>query len=612
MDDEAATICNDSMPDGLKTRKERPVGTNQTESNNCEPKAPCRVDMDAAASSHPGKGDSSAVPETIRILVVDDEEDFFILIRDFLAEIPDTHYTAVWAASYDAALHTFEVDQFAVWLVDYRLGSHNGLELMRELIHRGNKAPMILMTAQGNHDVDVAAMKIGATDYLPKDRLDMPALDRCVRYALERGRAQEQLHRAQKMEAIGLLAGGVAHDFNNLLTVITGYAGMLSNSLANNPKLKHEADEILASSTRAATLTRKMLALSRKQMLNAKVTDLNTIVGGLESVLRQVICENIELRMQLDERLGPVKVDPGQIEQVIMNLTINARDAMPSGGTLTIQTIAETHEAPAQLSHDSIPAGRYAVIAVTDTGTGMSEQVKRHLFEPFFTTKGMDKGTGLGLATCHGIIKQSGGYIHVETKKDHGSSFRIYLPVTTEVAEDSKPVADADVAHPGTEAVLLVEDEDPVRGFTACSLREAGYTVLEARNGADALRLLREQPDRHIDIIVTDVIMPKMSGMELASHLKQLRPKTHILFISGYTGDTLDNTGVPQSGVSLLEKPFSAAQLTQKIRELVGSNPSRKQHRPAVDSISPVQPGSTTTRISSWLNKMKKLLSGQG
>lgn len=547
-------------------------------------------------------------PETIRILVVDDEEDFFILIRGLLDEIPDSRYAAEWVQSYEAALHAFEVDQYAVWLVDYRLGPHDGLELMRELIHRGNKAPMILMTAQGSHEVDMAAMKIGATDYIPKDRLDIPTLDRCIRYALERSRTQEQLHRAQKMEAIGLLAGGVAHDFNNLLTVITGYAGMLSNGLANNPKLKHEADEILASSTRAAAMTRKMLALSRKQLLDPKVLDLNTIVGGLESVLAQVICENIEFRMQLDETIGQVKVDPGQIEQVIMNLAINARDAMPSGGTLTIQTIPETHETPVQLSHDSIPAGRYAVIAVTDTGTGMGEQVKAHLFEPFFTTKGMEKGTGLGLAASHGIIKQSGGYIHVETKQDHGSSFRIYLPVTSEAAEDIKPAAEADVARPGTETVLLVEDEEPVRRFTAYSLRDAGYEVLEARNGMDALRLLREQPEHHIDIIVTDVIMPKMSGMELAAHLKQLQPKTQILFMSGYTGDTLDNTGLPQSGVTLLEKPFTAAQLTQKIRQLLGSNPSRKQHHPAVDSVSPAQHGSTNTPANSWLNKMKKFL----
>jgi signal transduction histidine kinase len=565
------------------------------------------MSMDAPVSSQPNKGDRVTVPETIRILVVDDEEDFFILIRDLLAEIPDQHYVADWAQNHAAALRAYEAGQHALWLIDYRLGTHDGLELMRELIQRGNKTPMILMTAQGSHEVDVAAMKIGATDYIPKDRLDIPTLERSVRYALERSRTQEQLHRVQKMEAIGSLAGGVAHDFNNLLTVITGYAGMLSTSLADNPKLKHEADEILASSTRAATMTRKMLALSRKQLLDTKVVDLNTIVGGLQSVLAQVICENIELQMRLDETIGLVKVDPGQIEQVIMNLAINARDAMPSGGTLTIQTIPESHETPAQLSHDSIPAGRYAVIAVTDTGTGMSEQVKAHLFEPFFTTKGMEKGTGLGLATSHGIIKQSGGYIHVETKKDHGSSFRIFLPVTSEVPEASQPPAEPDVARPGTETVLLVEDEDPVRRFAAYSLREAGYAVLEARNGVDALRVLQEQPARHIDIIVTDVIMPKMSGVELAAQIKRLHPKMQILFVSGYTGDTLDNTGVSQSGITLLEKPFSTAQLTRKIRELLGNSASHEQHRP--EDVKPsAQHNPTPSSTNSWPGKVKSFL----
>jgi CheY-like chemotaxis protein len=260
-----------------------------------------------------------------------------------------------------------------------------------------------------------------------------------------------------------------------------------------------------------------------------------------------------------------------------LNLAINARDAMPSGGTLTIETASWVQELPAQLSEGGIPSGRYTAIIVTDTGTGMDEEVKSHLFEPFFTTKGRDKGTGLGLATCHGIIKQSGGYIHVYTEPGHGTAFKIYLPVVEGNAEDVRRTTEAAAIHTGSETVLLVEDEDPVREFAVRSLRDAGYAVLEARNGTDALRLLQEQGSRKIDIMVTDVIMPQMGGKELADRLCQLRPATRILFVSGYTGDALDNSGVLQTGAAFLEKPFSAARLTQKIREVLANGSPKKR-----------------------------------
>jgi PAS domain S-box-containing protein len=647
--------------------------------------------------------------EAIRVLLVDDEEDFYVLTRELLAGIPGSCYEVDWVGSYDAALGVLEADQHAVWLVDYRLGAHDGLELMREALSRGNKAPMILMTGQGDHEIDMAAMKIGASDYLPKDHLDARTLERSIRYALERTRTQDSLqvsemrfrtafygavpgmaltsvdgrflrvnrslcdmlgysvaelltksfhtlihpddlqgsqrlletmigggkpaqmekrfvhkrggtvwtywsvsllrdqhggplyflsqihdlserkrteealrqsedllHKAQKMEAVGRLAGGVAHDFNNILTVISGYATMLSKKLEGNPTLRREADEIQTSAERAATLTRQLLALSRKQLLNPKVLDLNGVVSGIEKMLRRLIGEDVELRMQLDETIGRVKVDPGQIEQVIMNLAINARDAMPSGGKLTIQTAAVVQDRPGQLSEGGIPAGLYTAIIVTDTGIGMNEDVRSHLFEPFFTTKGRDKGTGLGLATCHGIIKQSNGYIHVYTEPGHGTSFKIYLPVVVGDAEEIRPAPDAGIVQSGSETVLLVEDEDPVREFAVRLLREAGYSVLEARNGTDALRVLQEQSSRKIDIMVTDVIMPQMGGKELADRLKQLRPAVRILFVSGYTGDALDNSGVLQTGAAFLEKPFSAARLTQKIREVLANGAPKR------------------------------------
>ncbi|MFZ2641898.1 MAG: response regulator [Verrucomicrobiia bacterium] len=648
--------------------------------------------------------------ETIRVLLVDDEEDFYVLVRELLGGIPGNRYAVDWASSYDAALGVLEADQHAIWLVDYRLGVHDGLELMREAINRGNKAPMVLMTGQGDHEIDMAAMKIGASDYLPKDHIDARTLERCIRYALERSRTQESLqvsemrfrsafygavpgmaltsadgrflrvnrslcdmfgysvaellgmsfptivhpddlqssqrlletlvaggqpaqmekrfvhkrggtvwtywsvsllrdqhggplyflsqildiserkrtedalrqseellHKAQKMEAVGRLAGGVAHDFNNILTVIGGYATMLSQKLEGNPTLRREVDEIQSSAERAATLTRQLLALSRKQLLDPKVINLNKVVAGIEKMLRRLIGEDIELRIQLDEKIGLVKVDPGQIEQVIMNLAINARDAMPSGGKLTIETASMVQDRPSQLSEGGIPSGHYTALIVTDTGIGMSEEVRSHIFEPFFTTKDHNKGTGLGLATCHGIIKQSGGYIHVYTEPGHGTAFKVYLPAVSGTADDDRPPAKADIVQTGSETVLLVEDEDRVREFAVRLLRDAGYAVLEARNGTDALRVLHEQVSRTIDIMVTDVIMPQMGGKELADQLKQLRPGTRILFVSGYTGDALDNSGVLQTGAAFLEKPFSAARLTQKIREVLGNSSARKR-----------------------------------
>jgi len=232
---------------------------------------------------------------------------------------------------------------------------------------------------------------------------------------------------------------------------------------------------------------------------------------------------------------------------------------------------------PSELSEGGIPSGRYTSLIVTDTGIGMNEEVRSHLFEPFFTTKGRDKGTGLGLATCHGIIKQSGGYIHVYTEEGHGTAFKVYLPTVAGTADEAKPAAEAGIVQTGSETVLLVEDEDRVREFAVRLLREAGYAVLEARNGTDALRVLQEQASRKIDIMVTDVIMPQMGGKELADQLRQLRPSTRILFVSGYTGDALDNSGVLQSGAAFLEKPFSAVRLTQKIREVLANGSSRRR-----------------------------------
>jgi PAS domain S-box-containing protein len=388
--------------------------------------------------------------------------------------------------------------------------------------------------------------------------------------------SEEQLHQAQKMEAIGRLAGGVAHDFNNVLTVISGYATMLTRKLEGNTTLHHEAEEIQEAVERAATLTRQLLALSRKQPLNPRVLNLNSIIGGIEKMLRRLIGEDVEMRIELDPAAGRVRADASQIEQGIINLAINARDAMPQGGKLTIKTAHVTQEKAGPMGDGDLPPGQYTAIIVSDTGVGMTAEVKSHLFEPFFTTKPSGKGTGLGLATCYGIVKQSGGYIHVDAEPNRGATFKIYLPVISEAVEDAALPPAFAVVHSGKETVLIVEDEDSVREFTARLLRDAGYASLEASNGVEALRLIENPSGRGIDVMVTDVIMPQMGGKELAERVQQIRPNMRILFTSGYTGEMLDNSGVAQSGAAFLPKPFSATQLTQKIREVLGNGSARK------------------------------------
>jgi len=381
--------------------------------------------------------------------------------------------------------------------------------------------------------------------------------------------SEQQLRQSQKMEAVGRLAGGVAHDFNNLLTVMVGYCDVLLQRMEpSNPHRRH-MEEIQKAGERAEALTRQLLAFSRKQVLQPKILDLNAIVLSLDKMLRRLIGEDIELRTVLEPDLENVKADPGQIEQVIMNLAVNARDAMPRGGKLTIQTTNVLIDQANSYQNREVTPGRYVMLAVSDTGVGMTDDVKAHLFEPFFTTKGTGKGTGLGLATSYGIIKQSEGEIRVYSEPGHGTTFKIYLPCTMEKAAD---VANSSKPKPlarGNETILVVEDEPGVRGLTCDTLRECGYTVLESCDGADGLRVAHEYDLRKIDLTVSDVIMPIMSGKELADRLRTLRPDIKILLTSGYTDDALAHHGVLETGLAFLEKPFSRAKLAQKVRDIL-------------------------------------------
>ena len=381
--------------------------------------------------------------------------------------------------------------------------------------------------------------------------------------------SEEKLRQSQKMEAVGQLAGGVAHDFNNLLAVIIGYADMLHRRLsaAGDERMIRHVEEIKKAGDRARSLTRQLLAFSRKQVLQPKLLDLNAVVNDMDKMLRRLIGENIDMHTKLDAEIGQVKADPGQVEQVLMNLVVNARDAMPDGGCLTIET-ANVEINPTFINGQrAVEPGPYVMIAVSDTGQGMSAEVQAHIFEPFFTTKEKGKGTGLGLSTVYGIARQSGGSVSVYSEPGHGTAFKIFLP---RVAGE-RPVAETKIekaAPPGTETVLLVEDEESVRQMAQEILQLSGYSVLDACNGSEAVKV-SEQHKGLIDIMVTDVVMPLLGGRELAEKLALTRPEMRVLYMSGYTDDAIVRHGVLDGRASFLEKPFTPDAFTRKIREVL-------------------------------------------
>jgi PAS domain S-box-containing protein len=434
-----------------------------------------------------------------------------------------------------------------------------------------------LQTGEGpvlGKPIEITAMRADGTEFpveltvIRVPGADPPLFTGFVRDLAKRRELEDQLRQSQKMEAVGRLAGGVAHDFNNLLTVITGRSHILVHYLTAADPLRRHVDLILKTAERAATLTRQLLAFSRKQVLQPRVLDLNTIVAGMRQILRRLIGEDIELVTALSPRLGCVRADPGQIEQVILNLAVNARDAMPQGGRLVLETAnVDLNEAFVRHHPGSRP-GPHARLVVSDTGVGMDAHVQAHLFEPFFTTKGVGKGTGLGLAMVYGIVKQSGGYIGVATGAGQGARFEIYLPRFENTPDRIQGSQVMDELLRGQETILLVEDQDEVRDMARDILEMSGYSVLEARNGAEAVRLC-EQHAGPIEVLVTDVVMPQMSGRQLADRLVSGRPDLKVLYMSGYTDEAIAPHGILDPGVAFLPKPFSPDALSQKVREVL-------------------------------------------
>jgi PAS domain S-box-containing protein len=380
--------------------------------------------------------------------------------------------------------------------------------------------------------------------------------------------SEERLRRAQRLEAVGQLAGGIAHDFNNLLTVIIGNVELMARQLSPRDDLRGQIDEVSKAARRAASLTRQLLAFSRKQMMVPEVLTFNTIVCDMSNMLRRLVGENIELETELDPKLDWVKADPSQLELVLVNLAVNARDAMPDGGRLTIETANVRLDPSFSDGNYEVIEGPYSMLAVTDTGRGIPTHDQSRIFEPFFTTKEVGKGTGLGLSTVYGIVKQSGGYIWVDSEPSKGTRFRIYLPRIDKADTHERPAAELEGQSPGTENILLVEDEDGVRALACKILENSGYHVIAAENGAQALRIL-DGMQESLHMLLTDVVMPGLSGAKLAEAALAVRPDLKVLFVSGHSDDVLSHHGELDPETNFLEKPFTPDALANKVRQVL-------------------------------------------
>jgi PAS domain S-box-containing protein len=384
----------------------------------------------------------------------------------------------------------------------------------------------------------------------------------------ERKKLEEQLLQAQKMDAVGRLSGGMAHDFNNLLTAIIGYSELAIMGLAEDAPLREHFDVIYAAGSKAAVLTRQLLAYSRKQLLEIKVINLNTVVENTAKLLRSILREDMELIIHTRSSIGNIMADPTQTEHILMNLAVNAKDAMPSGGTLTIETAPRELDAEYAAKHSGVIPGSYVQLTVTDTGEGMSPEVQEHIFEPFFTTKRAGEGTGLGLATVHGIVKQHKGNISVNSEPGRGTTFNIYLPVVSKrVIEESLPQKREPLPR-GTETILAVDDDPGIRRLVAAALQPLGYTVIEAVSGADGLQIAEAHAGA-IDLLLTDVIMPGMSGRQLAETLAPIRPEMKVVYMSGYTDDVIAHKGILLPGIHFISKPLVPTKMVRRLRNIL-------------------------------------------
>jgi signal transduction histidine kinase len=482
------------------------------------------------------------------------------------------------AQSRDGFVAALEKGGIDLILSDFTMPAFDGM-LALKIARAGWPAiPFIHVSGTLGEEQAIDSLRSGATDYVLKGRLSrlLPAVRRALRGVEEqaqRRRLEEELIEAQKMEVVGRLACGVSHDFNNILFVIMGYNDLIAAGLAPDNPLQSHTEVIRQASERAAGLTRQLLIFSRNQKADPVVLDLNDAVKDLDKMLRRLIGENIEMTIVPGNNIGRVKTDSGHVGQVLMNLAANARDAMPDGGKLAIATANVTLDDNYARAHPGAIPGDYVMLSVSDTGSGMTAEVKARLFEAFFTTKPKDQGTGLGLATCQNIVQQSGGHIAVESEAGKGATFKIYFPRVQEpLAAANRPSQTGPLPR-GTETVLVVEDDPSVRQLACGILQAKGYQVLSAANGQDALHQAHDHKGPPIRLAVTDVIMPLMGGKVMAEWLKTTHPDLKILFTSGYTDDAMNQQGVIEPGMAFLPKPYTPASLLRKVRQLLDQQP---------------------------------------
>ena len=472
---------------------------------------------------------------------------------------------------FEAALEHGGIDLI---LSAFSLPSFDGLSALEIVRDKCPAIPLILVSGSLGEERAIDSLKSGATDYVLKQRLSrlVPAVRRAMSEVEERAEhrlLEKQFVEAQKMEVLGHLAGGVAHDFNNILAVIMGYSDLLMRELGADDQSSKYAEEITHAAKRAAGLTRQLLVFSRKQAVQPMVLDLNEVVRDLDKMLRRIIDEHIEMKVELGKQVGRIKADSGQVGQVLMNLIVNARDAMPNGGKITIQTSCKRVVADDACVTQGVTPGDYTILTISDTGTGMTDEVKARIFEAFFTTKPQGKGTGLGLATCQTIVKQSGGHIEIFSELGRGTTFKIYFPQVGEPMDAAEKQNESGPLPRGTETLLVVEDEPSVRRLACDVLAAQGYEVLSAANGQEGLHAVRDFKGNAIHLVITDVVMPQMGGKVMAEWLKASYPELKILFTSGYTDEAMIQRGMLESGMDFLPKPYTPGTLARKVRTIL-------------------------------------------
>jgi two-component system cell cycle sensor histidine kinase/response regulator CckA len=509
----------------------------------------------------------------LRILHLEDDPNDAALVQSSL-ELEGISCTTTRVQDRADFIAALERGGFDLVLSDFSLPTFDGFSAIATVRSKWAELPVILVSGTLGEELAVDLLKSGATDYVLKEHIFRlaPAVRRAMQEVEERGerrRLEAHFIEAQKMDVIGQLVSGVAHDFNNILAVIIGYSDLITSDLGADSPLRKYIEEIRHASERAAGLTRQLLVFGRKQAVSTVVLDLNEVVNDLDKMLRRLIDANIEMTISPGKKIGHVKADSGYVGQVLMNLVVNARDAMPNGGKLSIATNNVKLDEEYAATHPGAIAGDYVMLSVSDTGTGMTEEVKALLFEAFFTTKPLGKGTGLGLATCQTIVQQSGGHIGVYSEVGEGTTFKIYFPRVGEPLDVTARPSRTGPLPRGTETLLVVEDEPSVRHLARNVLDNLGYEVLSASNGQEALHVAREHKGSPIRLVVTDVIMPLMGGKVMAEWLKATYPDLKILFTSGYTDDAITRHGVLETGVEFLPKPYTLATLARKVRQLL-------------------------------------------